>query len=478
MHITSIKGVEDMIALGDLHEAGILRNLYMRYKENLIYTYTGTILVAVNPYQILSIYTSEQIQKYRDKKIGELPPHIFAIGDNAYHNMLRYQHDQCVIISGESGAGKTESTKLILQFLAAISGQHNWIEQQILEANPILEAFGNAKTIRNDNSSRFGKYIDIHFDKRGAIEGAKIEQYLLEKSRLVSQAKDERNYHIFYCMLAGLSHEEKSLLALSSAQDYEYLRKGECCSSAGGGGGGGGGGCDGGREDAAEFSNIRSACKVLTFTDEEIWNIMKLLAAILHIGNIKYKATAINNLDATEVVNKKVVDIVGSLLQFSPRDLIIALTTRTLFTSGETVTSTLAEHQSVDVRDAFVKGIYGRLFIWIVDKINAAIYKPKEPAAYRKSIGVLDIFGFENFESNSFEQLCINFANENLQQFFVQHIFKLEQEEYNHETINWKNIEFVDNQEILDMIAIKPMNIIALIDEESKFPKVNTLTFF
>jgi myosin-7 len=264
-------------------------------------------------------------------------------------------------------------------------------------------------------------------------------------------------------MLAGLQADDKNKLSLTNAKDYEYLRKGECIT------------CEG-RDDAVEFSNIRSACKVLTFSDDEIWNIMKLLAAILHIGNIKYKATAINNLDATEITNKKVVDIVASLLQFSPRDLIIALTTKTIFTSGETVTSTLAEHQSVDIRDAFVKGIYGRLFIWIVEKINAAIYRPKEAGSYRKSIGVLDIFGFENFENNSFEQLCINFANENLQQFFVQHIFKLEQEEYNNENINWKNIEFIDNQEILDMIAVKQMNIIALIDEESKFPKGTDLS--
>jgi len=174
MHPSSVSGVEDMIQLGDLNEAGILRNLYMRYAEGKIYTYTGSILVAINPYQVLPIYTSEHIQQYRDRKIGELPPHIFAIGDNSYHNMKRYQEDQCIIISGESGAGKTESTKLILQFLAAVSGQHSWIEQQILEANPVMEAFGNAKTIRNDNSSRFGKYIDIHFDEKGSIEGAKI----------------------------------------------------------------------------------------------------------------------------------------------------------------------------------------------------------------------------------------------------------------------------------------------------------------
>jgi len=244
-------------------------------------TYTGSILVAVNPYQILPIYTAEQIKLYKDKKIGELPPHIFSIGDNSYANMKRYGQDQCIVISGESGAGKTESTKLILQYLAAISGKHSWIEQQILEANPILEAFGNAKTIRNDNSSRFGKYIDIHFSKSGVIEGAKIEQYLLEKSRIVNQNVDERNYHVFYCMLAGLNKEEKAKLGLTDATNYRYLTGGNCIT------------CDG-RDDAAEFADIRSAMKVLMFSDGEIWEILKVLSALLHLGNIKTKAAVIS----------------------------------------------------------------------------------------------------------------------------------------------------------------------------------------
>lgn len=226
MHPTSVNGVEDMIRLGDLNEAGILRNLLIRYNEHKIYTYTGSILVAVNPYQVLPLYEGEQIKSYTNRKIGELPPHIFAIADNAYFNMQRNETDQCVIVSGESGAGKTESTKLVLQYLASISGQHSWIEQQILEANPILEAFGNAKTIRNDNSSRFGKFIDIHFSKKGVIVGAKIEQYLLEKSRLVYQAKEERNYHIFYCILAGMSTEQKQRLGLGRPSDYVYLTQG------------------------------------------------------------------------------------------------------------------------------------------------------------------------------------------------------------------------------------------------------------
>ncbi|KAG7157734.1 Myosin-VIIa-like 1, partial [Homarus americanus] len=433
MHPTSVQGVEDMISLGDLHEAGILRNLLIRYNENLIY-----------------------IKLYRGKKIGELPPHIFAIGDSCYNNMRRFKQDQCIVISGESGAGKTESTKLILQYLAAISGKHSWIEQQILEANPILEAFGNAKTIRNDNSSRFGKYIDIHFTKDGVIEGASIEQYLLEKSRLVSQGTDERNYHIFYCMLAGMTREERQKLELTDASQYKYLT------------GGGSITCEG-RDDAREFADIRSAMKVLMFSDSEVWEILKILAATLHMGNVKFKGKIIDNLDASEIPDTTSMVRVARFLGVEPRAMKEALTTRTIFAQGETVVSHLSHSQATDVRDAFVKGIYGRLFIWIVSKVNAAIYKPE--TSHRTSIGVLDIFGFENFKTNSFEQFCINYANENLQQFFVQHIFKLEQEEYNSENINWQHIEFVDNQDTLDLIAIKQLNIMALVDEESKFPK-------
>uniref|UniRef100_A0A663EQ48 Myosin VIIA n=1 Tax=Aquila chrysaetos chrysaetos TaxID=223781 RepID=A0A663EQ48_AQUCH len=423
-------------------------------------TYTGSILVAVNPYQLLPIYSPEQIRLYTNKKIGEMPPHIFAIADNCYFNMQRNNKDQCCIISGESGAGKTESTKLILQFLAAISGQHSWIEQQVLEANPILEAFGNAKTIRNDNSSRFGKYIDIHFNKRGAIEGAKIEQYLLEKSRVCRQAQDERNYHVFYCMLRGMTMEQKKKLGLGKATDYNYLAMGNCTT------------CDG-RDDSKEYANIRSAMKVLMFTDTENWEISKLLAAILHMGNLQYEARTYDNLDACEVVQSASLITAASLLEVDPQDVMNCLTSRTIITRGETVSTPLSMEQALDVRDAFVKGIYGRLFVWIVEKINAAIYRPpsQELKSIRRSIGLLDIFGFENFTVNSFEQLCINFANENLQQFFVRHVFKLEQEEYNLENINWQHIEFTDNQDALDMIAIKPMNIISLIDEESKFPK-------
>ncbi|XP_042316884.1 unconventional myosin-VIIb [Sceloporus undulatus] len=460
MHPASVHGVEDMICLGDMNEAGMVRNLLIRYKEHKIYTYTGSILVAMNPYEVLPLYTMEQIRLYCNKRIGELPPHVFAIADNCYFNMKRNKRDQCCVISGESGAGKTESTKLILQFLAAISGQHSWIEQQILEANPILEAFGNAKTIRNDNSSRFGKYIDIHFNQNGVIEGARIEQFLLEKSRVCRQAPEERNYHIFYCMLMGMNLEQKKMLNLGTASEYTYLTMGDCTS------------CEG-RNDAKEYAHIRSAMKILMFSDSEHWDISKLLAAILHLGNVEFEAAVYDNLDCSAVLDSAHFSIATKLLEVDAGELQNSLTNHSIIIRGESVSMPLSVAQAADVRDAFVKGIYGLLFLWIVNKINAAIYNPPSPDHKNtcRSIGLLDIFGFENFNTNSFEQLCINFANEHLQQFFVLHIFKLEQEEYLAEHITWTHIDFTDNNTALEVIALKPMNIVSLIDEESRFPK-------
>ncbi|KAK5985911.1 Unconventional myosin heavy chain 6, partial [Trichostrongylus colubriformis] len=308
MHPSSVQGVEDMTKLGDYHESAILRNIHVRYREKLIYTYTGSILIAVNPYMDIPIYTAVQIRMYKRKKIGELPPHIFAIADNVYTNMRKHGKNQSVIIrlafSGESGAGKTESTKLVLQFLATISGQHSWIEQQVLEANPILEAFGNAKTIRNDNSSRFGKYIDVHFNAAGSIEGARIEKYLLEKSRIVAQSVGERNYHIFYCLLAGLSAEDKKHLELTQPSDYFYLTQGKTLEADG-------------RDDAADLAEIRSAMKVLLFKEAEISSIFQLLAALLHIGNVKYRGIVVDTIDGVEISDAANIARIAKLLQVS-----------------------------------------------------------------------------------------------------------------------------------------------------------------
>ncbi|KAJ8011282.1 hypothetical protein DPEC_G00056530 [Dallia pectoralis] len=465
MHPTSVEGVDDMIRLGDLNEAGLLRNLHVRHRQGIIYTYTGSVLVAVNPYQELPLYTAEQVRLYHGRRMGELPPHIFAVADACYYNMRRHNRDQCCIISGESGAGKTENTKLILQFLAAVSGLHSWIEQQILEANPILEAFGNAKTIRNNNSSRFGKYVEVFFNKAGAIEGARMEQYLLEKSRVCHQAKEERNYHIFYCMLAGITTEQRKTLCLGAASEFSYLTGGDCIV------------CDG-RDDAKDYARIRQALQILTFTETHCWDILKLLASLLHLGNVCFEASMLNNMDSSDVSSSDHFTTAAKLLQVQPTALAVSLTYRSIMTNRELVSKPLSSQQAADSRDAFVKAIYGKLFIWIVGKINSAIYKsPTSGQKYvRNSIGLLDIFGFENFKKNSFEQLCINFANEQLQQFFVSHVFKLEQEEYSKENIVWKNISFDDNTQTLDLLAVKPLNVLALIDEESHFPKGTDVT--
>ncbi|KAK9869439.1 hypothetical protein WA026_003194 [Henosepilachna vigintioctopunctata] len=460
MHVSSIRGVEDMINLGDLQEFSILTNLHRRYKQKQIYTYTGSLLVAVNPYEVLPIYTNAIMNNYTDKKFEDLPPHIFAIGDNCYSTLKNTKIDQCIVISGESGAGKTESTKLILQYLASTSGKHTWIEQQILEANPILEAFGNAKTVRNDNSSRFGKYINLKFNQNWAIECAEIEQYLLEKSRIISQNLGERNYHIFYCLCKGLAKEEKKKFDLGDASTYNYLNSGKSLTLED-------------VDEEEEFSNIYSAMKVLNFSEEEISNIFQILVSILHLGNLKFKSGNASNTESSEISDSTAAEKTAKLLGSNRIDLNEALTKKTIFAHSDTVISTLSKEQASESRHAFVKGVYGQLFIKIVEKINLALNKPKSSS---KSIGVLDIFGFENFTLNSFEQLCINYANENLQQFFVRHIFKLEQEYYTAEGINWKNIAFVDNQDVLDMIGMKSMSIMSLIDEESKFPKGTDVT--
>ncbi|ELW62208.1 Myosin-VIIb [Tupaia chinensis] len=465
MHPNSAQGVDDMIRLGDLHEAGMVHNLLIRYRQHKIYTYTGSILVAVNPFQVLPLYTLEQEQLFYSRHVGELPPHVFAIANNCYFNMKKNKRDQCCVISGESGAGKTESTKLILQFLATVSGQHSWIEQQVLEANPILEAFGNAKTIRNDNSSRFGKYIDIYFNPSGVIEGARIEQFLLEKSRVCRQAPEERNYHIFYCMLLGMSAEEKKLLSLGTPSEYHYLTMGNCTS------------CEG-LNDAKEYAHVRSAMKILLFSDSENWDLSKLLAAILHLGNVEFMAAVFENLDSSDVMETPALPVVMKLLEVQHQVLRDCLIKHTILIRGEYVTRPLNIAQAADRRDAFVKGIYGHLFLWIVKKINAAIFTPPagDSKNVRRAIGLLDIFGFENFQNNSFEQLCINFANEHLQQFFVQHVFTMEQEEYRSENLAWDYIHYTDNRPTLDLLALKPMSIISLLDEESRFPQGTDIT--
>ncbi|KAG7311722.1 hypothetical protein JYU34_002775 [Plutella xylostella] len=461
LHSTSVSSVEDMITLGELQEYTILRNLHIRYNQQLIYTYTGTMLIAINPYEILPIYTMDQINFYQQRKMGEIPPHIFAIGDNSYQELMDTWSNQCVVISGESGAGKTESTKLLLQYLAAASGKHSWIEQQIQETNPILEAFGNAKTVRNDNSSRFGKYINIFFSRKGIIEGANIEQYLLEKSRIVSQNNGERNYHIFYSLVTGLAADEKKKLELGHPSDYFYLNCGKMLT------------CDG-RNDGVEFSDVRSAFKVLNFPDSEVWGIFSLLAAILHIGNLRFKSINLNNMDTSEVADMVNTNRIATLLGVNKAMLCEALTRKTLMAHGDKVVQSLTATAATDGRDALVKAIYGHIFEYIVEMIDKTLHKDQNVSS--GAVGILDIFGFENFDTNSFEQLCINYANENLQQFFVRHIFKLEQEQYEKEGITWSNINYTDNQENLDMIGLKPMNLLSLIDEESRFPKGTDLT--
>eukprot|EP01090_Pellita_catalonica_P010685 TRINITY_DN2211_c0_g1_i3.p1 TRINITY_DN2211_c0_g1~~TRINITY_DN2211_c0_g1_i3.p1 ORF type:complete len:1734 (-),score=312.63 TRINITY_DN2211_c0_g1_i3:863-6064(-) len=455
------KGVEDMITLNNLTEDLLLKNLQTRYEQDLIYTYCGTILVAINPFRMLPIFTQEYVNQYVGKRIGQAPPHIFAVGEDCYSKMRDTKSNQSVLISGESGAGKTVTMKLILQYLAAMTNKHSEVEGKILESNPVMEAFGNAKTGRNNNSSRFGKFIEIHFGSDGFIKGARIIQYLLEKSRLVFQSQGERNFHIFYMFMAGATAEEKAKYQLlSKPEDYNYLNQSGCTTADG-------------IDDVKEWKDLRSAMVALELGEENVDNLLKIVSSVMLLGNLKFTEKGDGGSD---VANKDVVKVVGELLGLAPAGIGKQLTSREMKVMKNVLSIPLNAQQASDTRDGLVKTIYSKLFDWIIDAINKNIYK--EENAKCDFIGLLDIFGFEQFDVNSFEQFCINFANEKLQQHFNQTIFKQEQEEYDREGIDYSNIEFKDNILCIELVeSRRPPGIFCLLDEACKFPKATDDTF-
>ncbi|KAL6102536.1 myo15a [Pungitius sinensis] len=451
-------GVEDMTQLEEMHEGAVLLNLRKRSERNLIYTYIGSILVSVNPYKMYNTYGTDMVLLYKGHALGENPPHLFAIADAAYSKMVDAKHNQVIIISGESGSGKTEATKLVLRYLAAIHHKCNLV-QQILEAAPLLESFGNAKTVRNDNSSRFGKYIEV-FLEDGVISGAITSQYLLEKSRIVFQAKDERNYHIFYEMLAGLPSQQRQAFYLQEAETYYYLNQGGDCGITG-------------KNDAEDFLRLIAAMEILHFTPEDQSAIFRVLSSILHLGNVYFQKYESDGQEVASVVSAQEIRVVAELLQISPEGLQKAITYKVTETMRDKIYTPLSVESAVDARDAVAKILYSLLFHWLTERINAQVY----PCQHSLSISILDIYGFEDLAFNSFEQLCINYANEYLQFFFNRILFREEQEEYSREQIPWQNIPFSDNQPCIDLIAAKPHGILRILDDQSSFPQATDHTF-
>ncbi|KAK7848783.1 myosin-17 [Quercus suber] len=456
-------GVDDMTKLSYLHEPG---------------TYTGNILIAVNPFQRLPhLYDTHMMEQYKGAAFGELSPHVFAVADVAYRAMVNEGKSNSILVSGESGAGKTETTKMLMRYLAHLGGRSGvegrTVEQQVLESNPVLEAFGNAKTVRNNNSrwviavystllfmnvgflsstcleefiflvftlvsqcSRFGKFVEIQFDKSGRISGAAVRTYLLERSRVCQISNPERNYHCFY-LLCAAPPEDREKYKLGDPKSFHYLNQSNCYALDG-------------VDDAHEYLETRRAMDIVGISEEEQVAIFRVVAAILHLGNIEFaKGQEIDSSVIKDEKSRFHLNMTAELLECDAKSLEDALIKRVMVTPEEVITRTLDPVAALGSRDALAKTIYSRLFDWIVDTINNSI--GQDPNS-KSLIGVLDIYGFESFKHNSFEQFCINFTNEKLQQHFNQHVFKMEQEEYTKEEINWSYIEFVDNQDVLDLI--------------------------
>ncbi|KAH0778061.1 hypothetical protein KY290_009472 [Solanum tuberosum] len=459
-------GVDDMTKLSYLHEPGVLQNLKTRYELNEIYTYTGNILIAINPFQKLAhLYDSHMMQQYKGAPFGELNPHVFAIADVAYRAMILEGKSNSILVSGESGAGKTETTKMLMRYLAFLGGraatEGRTVEQQVLGSNPVLEAFGNAKTVRNNNSSRFGKFVEIQFDKHGRISGAAIRTYLLERSRVCQISDPERNYHCFY-LLCAAPQEEIVKYKLEHPKSFRYLNQSKCYELVG-------------VSDAEEYLATRRAMDVVGISKKEQEAIFRVVASILHLGNIDFaKGKEADSSAIKEEKSKLHLKTAAELLMCDPVALEDALCKRVMITPEEVIKRSLDPRSAEISRDGLAKTVYSRLFDWLVDKINVSI--GQDPLS-KCLIGVLDIYGFESFKHNSFEQFCINYTNEKLQQHFNQHVFKMEQEEYKREAIDWSYIEFVDNQDVLDLIEKKPGGIVALLDEACMFPKSTHETF-
>ncbi|XP_068091757.1 myosin-IIIa isoform X2 [Hyperolius riggenbachi] len=464
--------VDDLAILEVLEENSVTDQLQQRYNRDQIYTYVGDILVAVNPFRNLDLYSSQHGQTYIGAKRTANPPHIFAVADIAYQSMVTYNSDQCIVISGESGAGKTEGAHLLVQQLTVLGKANNrTLQEKILQVNNLVEAFGNACTIINENSSRFGKYLEMKFAKNGTVVAAQISEYLLEKSRVVNQAIGEKNFHIFYYIYAGLSEKKKlAHYKLPENKPPRYLQN-EHIKMV---------------QDfmnntfyKTQFDLIEQCFKVIGFTMEELGSVYSILAAILNVGNIDFTSVASEHqIDKSNIANPSVLDSSASLLCIEAEELKDALTSHCVVTRGETIVRQNTVEKAADVRDAMSKALYGRLFSWIVNRINTLL-KPheelrEEDAGY--SIGILDIFGFENFKKNSFEQLCINIANEQIQFYFNQHIFAWEQNEYLNEDVDARVIEYEDNRPLLDMFLQKPMGLLSLLDEEIRFPRATDQT--
>ncbi|RYR43785.1 hypothetical protein Ahy_A08g040186 [Arachis hypogaea] len=452
-----LEGVDDLIQLSYLNEPSVLYNLKSRYTQDLIYSKAGPVLIALNPFKDVQIYGSEYVEAYKQRCNDN--PHVYAVADAAYNEMIRDEVNQSIIISGESGAGKTETAKIAMQYLADLGGGSCGIENDVLQTNFVLESFGNAKTSRNDNSSRFGKLIEIHFSALGKICGAKIQTCKNFQSRVVQLANGERSYHIFYQLCAGASPDLRDRLKLRTASEYRYLNQSDCMT------------IDGVNDDK-KFQGLVKALDVIRMSKQDQERVFKLLAAILWLGNITFHET--DNENHIEVVDDEAATIAATLMQCSLKELMVTLSTHKIKAGKDTITKKLTLRQAIDTRDALAKFMYANLFDWLVEQVNKALEVGKRRTG--RSISILDIYGFESFQKNSFEQFCINYANERLQQHFNRHLFKLEQEDYELDGVDWTKVEFEDNQVCLDLFEKKPLGLLSLLDEESNFPRATDLT--